>query len=468
MKLYVEPGVVYVNGTRVIFNGGSTPLVSAPSANPRIDVLTIDNSGTLAWTVGTENASPSAPSYPADKVPLCELYNVVGETALYDNGNQIAAQGYIYNDVRPIIGLLFNPAAIQDTLLPATSGGYDLGSASFPWGNVYTNNLFVNGSAPALARFGGDGSDGALSISSGTTTLNLGAANLVVKNYTSISITGTGQLAFSNPGPNGTFIILRSQGGVTITSSTAPCIDASGMGGPGGGVGASGTAGFNLFATISPGAPGSGSSGGGATSGPGSTLLQSLFLYSRFYRLSTGAGGGGGVASTGAAGGGGAGGGALLIECGGAINFTTAGGISVAGKNGSNGTAAGNPNGGGGAGGGGAGGVCLVLYNTLTSASGTVTVSGGTGGNGGNNTATGHSGGSGGSGGNGSSGSGNGGAGGAGNTSAGLGGGGAGGAGESGLTNGTVGSNAPSNDAGGGGGGGASGYALVTKNTFFA
>jgi hypothetical protein len=314
MALYVEPGVVYVNGTRVIWSGGSSPTITAPSSHPRIDLLTIDNTGTLALTTGTENASPSAPTYPADKIVLCEIYNVVGETAIYDNENQTSGQGYLYHDVRPIIGQTWNPAALLDSLLPAASTGYNLGSASFPWDNGYFNNLLVNGATPALARFGGNGSDGALSISSGTTTINCSNAPVVIKNYSSISITGTGKLAFSNPATNGTVVILRSQGNVTLTSSSAPMIDVSAMGGAAGATNTAGTAGFSVFSTIPGGI--SGGSGGGGASGPGSQLWQLNFLYFRFFRLFTGAGGGGGqTASSGGAGGAaGAGGGGLLMR----------------------------------------------------------------------------------------------------------------------------------------------------------
>jgi len=41
MALWVESGVVYVGGAEVKFAGGITPTVTAPAANPRIDVLTI-------------------------------------------------------------------------------------------------------------------------------------------------------------------------------------------------------------------------------------------------------------------------------------------------------------------------------------------------------------------------------------------------------------------------------------------
>jgi hypothetical protein len=101
MELYVQPGTYYVGSTRVLFLGGSTPTVTAPSSHPRIDLVTADSSGTIALVTGTENASPVAPSYPANKLVLAEVFNVVGETALYDNDNQQSGQGYVYNDVRP-------------------------------------------------------------------------------------------------------------------------------------------------------------------------------------------------------------------------------------------------------------------------------------------------------------------------------------------------------------------------------
>ncbi len=146
MKLYVEPGVVYVDGTRVIFAGRSTPTVTAPSTNPRIDVLAIDNTGTLSWTTGAENASPTAPTYPANKVALCELYNVVGEAGLYDISNQQINQGYIYNDVRPFLGERMNWTEFASNLIPDADGTRDLGSGSFEWNNLYVKSgIFLNG-----------------------------------------------------------------------------------------------------------------------------------------------------------------------------------------------------------------------------------------------------------------------------------------------------------------------------------
>lgn len=90
-----------------------------------------------------------------------------------------------------------------------------------------------------IQNFAGDGSDGALTSASGVTNIDLGAAAVVIKQYTSVSITGTGQVTCSNPHANGTLLIIKSQGGVTLTSSTIPNFDMSGMGAAGGTGGAS-------------------------------------------------------------------------------------------------------------------------------------------------------------------------------------------------------------------------------------
>jgi len=241
--------------------------------------------------------------------------------------------------------------------------------------------LFINPSTLyAALKFGGSGADGALSITSGTTTIDLAGAQYIVKNYTSISITGTGKLAFSNPHANGTTIVLKSQGDVTLTSSSAPMIDCSGLGGNNNTDGIS----FGTFKT---------KAGSGHTAA--STLPTAIYMAAfhftstllswKYTRAFLGAGGYDGDAISGGIGTitastGGRGGGCLLMECGGAWNFTTAGGISVAGKNGN---ADGTPNlnnstvyGGGG----GAAGFFMAIYNTLTANSGTVTVTGGSSG----------------------------------------------------------------------------------------
>lgn len=246
----------------------------------------------------------------------------------------------------------------------------------------------------AATKFGGNGSDGALSISSGTTNIDLAGARTVIKQYSSISVTGTGQITFSNPHANGTTVVLLCSGALTVTSSTVPCIDARNIGASGGNGGTNGGNGsgggssslFDLTGYQTNGggsAAGSGVSGAGATAGSfisTGTTIDNIYIR-RYMHLQVGGGGAGGTTqgSPSQGGTGGRGGGVLIIECAGAINFTTTGGISVSGQNGFNGSGSGGSYTAAGGGGGG-GGCAIVLYNTATAVSGTITSAGGTGG----------------------------------------------------------------------------------------
>jgi len=297
-----------------------------------------------------------------------------------------------------------NPIAVgdTDTRVP-TQGENDalVGTSGTP----SSSNPYVTDSDTRFT-FGGLGTDGALTITSGVTTIDLGGAALFRKDYTSISITGSGSLAFTNPHAAGTLIKLFSRGNVTLTSSATPMINAAGLGSAGttGGAGRTTTGGGSFGTT-----PANQSLildttvHGGVTSTAGVAITTVYQLYStstdaleyKTLVVVPGIGGTGGQAgefviggtgTTGAGGNGGNGGGGLYIECGGAWNFTTASGISVAGANATNGgnavVSAGNLAGGGG-GGGGAGGMFVALYRTLTANSGTITISGGTAGTGG-------------------------------------------------------------------------------------
>lgn len=302
--------------------------------------------------------------------------------------------GVAYNSYSEVIrvGNLNGTAAFVSDTYGIFIGNYSTGK--YLTYDDTSGNLVVNGYIQSTTgTFGGDGSDGALSSSSGTTTIDLGSAAIFVKLYSSISITGTAKIAFSNPHASGTIVIFKCSGDATITSSTVPCIEISSLGGAGGAGASAGT---------SPGTQGTsgagniftaGSGGGGVQSpdnagGSGGTAIGSYST--RFFKivnLVVGGGGGGGATGAGTAGAGGRGGGAFYMEVKGALNFT--GTINANGANGTNGT-------GGAAGGGGGGaGSVIILYNTLTANSGTINTTGGTGGT----TSTSNSGGAGGGGG---------------------------------------------------------------------
>jgi hypothetical protein len=274
------------------------------------------------------------------------------------------------------------------------------------------------------SRFGGDGSDGDLVITSGTTTIDLGGAKIFVKNYRNLEISGTGRLTFTNPHNDGTLIIFRVKGDCKLTSSSNPIIDLRNLGGIGddgtsfagcfyrmmmGGRGIIGVG--TIYGSGSYGGYGPIAGGGGASAvnhgsdyfvelakpvGSGGShnafgyrkeavapfVISDAYIQLHFLPV-PGAGGGMGsqydsnTSLVGTPGNGGRGGGGLLIEVGG--NLTMGGGTINA--SGSNGTAG---SGGAGHGGGGAGGSVLILYNgTKTGTDLTFVVSGGLDGGGG-------------------------------------------------------------------------------------
>jgi hypothetical protein len=364
MTLKVEAGVVYVNGTRVVYAGGNTPSFTAPVGNPRIDVVTIDNAGTIAITQGTAAASPSAPTDPVGKIVLAHVYLRTGTTAIHDTDQ--GSHGYVQRDIRPIIGQQLPTQALVQSLIPATDNSIDLGDASHRFATVHAMDFKKNGVSVG-GKFGGTGADGALSISSGTTTLSFASANYLVKNYTSISITSTGKLAFSNPATDGSIAVLKSQGNVTL-SSTQPGVDVSAMGAAGGsssnlGTPNRGTQAVNHFADTRGNVTSYGGSDVAAGTAHSSIHNAAVQFVTKSVFIAPGSGGGGSTGSSGNAanhGAGGRGGGGLYIECAGDLNFT--GSVTVSGGNGANGSVNGAPGGGGGGAGWGFGRLCLCLF----------------------------------------------------------------------------------------------------------
>jgi len=382
--------------------------------------------------------------------------------------------------------------------------------------NASVTSTFLN--SLVVPKFGGTGTDGVLDTSAGVININLGSAEYVEKNYTSINIV-TNNLTFTNPAAKGTLVVLRCSGDCTISATIVANFGAAGAAGGAGGVtvGQIGTDGSDasdsdeILDTVIHGGLG-GDCGEVNSGGSGEAPITAAYTTTgvgRLYPISTedlyrrmlhivpaaGAGGGGGgcagnvagagnFGAGGAGGAGGLGGGAFLLEVKGTINFTgTINATGAAGTNGAAGAIGVNAGGGGGgAGGGGAGGYVVVLYNTLTSVAGTVSVTGGASGAGGNaggfsGVGTGSAGGGGGEGGaGGGSVQGTGGAGGSGssgNGSANSATGGVSAAGGAEGSNGVTGNattGVTSNGgggAGGGAGGGGGGEALVAQNQWF-
>src|SRR5579872_1519546 len=167
MTLYVEAGAYFIGGTKVIYAGGNSPSFTAPSSNPRIDLLVIDSSGTLSIVQGTENASPVAPTYPKDKIVLCEIYNRVSETSIKDSDDTV--NGYVYNHVRPFLN---NGKYISQT-----------GAEIFVASDTGSANAYAIALNPAITAY----TDGML-VAFRAANANTGASTLAVNGLTAKSI----------------------------------------------------------------------------------------------------------------------------------------------------------------------------------------------------------------------------------------------------------------------------------------
>lgn len=121
MTVKVNLGRGYISGNTLIdTDSQNSPEFSAPAANKcAIDILHIDSSGTLAITQGTEvdlPTEPSAPTYPTDKMVICEVYLEAGDTAIYQ---------WQIKDVRPILNLGVGLKNIVEDTSPQLGGDLD-------------------------------------------------------------------------------------------------------------------------------------------------------------------------------------------------------------------------------------------------------------------------------------------------------------------------------------------------------
>jgi hypothetical protein len=71
----------------------TTPTITAPITNPRIDIIQIDQYGVITRKAGTEAGSPTAPTVDANNMKLAEIYLRVGATSIKNTDD--TTNGYI-------------------------------------------------------------------------------------------------------------------------------------------------------------------------------------------------------------------------------------------------------------------------------------------------------------------------------------------------------------------------------------
>jgi hypothetical protein len=139
------------------------------------------------------------------------------------------------NKLKLIIGIL--TLAIAGTIFSFTYQDNTLGTSTrtkavyLDRENTFTeNNTFSKGVYGVNKLYFGDSSDGAISTSTGTTTLDLLGQQFPVFNFSSISLTGDAKIAFTNPHPAGSVITINVAGNVVASSTADGVIDLRGLG----------------------------------------------------------------------------------------------------------------------------------------------------------------------------------------------------------------------------------------------
>ena len=83
MTVRIKVGAAIVSGEQVsVRTAIDTDTIVAPSVNPRKDVVSLAQDGTITVTTGVEAGSPSAPSTPANELKLAELDVIVSQSSI--------------------------------------------------------------------------------------------------------------------------------------------------------------------------------------------------------------------------------------------------------------------------------------------------------------------------------------------------------------------------------------------------
>jgi hypothetical protein len=140
------------NGTPSNYAGGNSPTIATPSVNPRIALLTLDRSGTPAWTYGSEAASPTAPNCPINEIPIAYVYERVGMTQIvnYEDRASYPSGGYLYRDIRPLVTPASRVEDVRSILARYDSNSDDLISETdlyyihVDWVSFKVSNYILN------------------------------------------------------------------------------------------------------------------------------------------------------------------------------------------------------------------------------------------------------------------------------------------------------------------------------------
>jgi hypothetical protein len=374
---------------------GTGNIIGAPGSGA--NVMTLLSSGNIVAKLDVDNNA-------AGHKFIVQDYNGASQFSVGEDGNaELTGSLVVTGSITALAGFsgsLTKLANGSDYLLPGSNVSLSTGSSGAITINAFSTSIF--------SGIFGDGADGDVTITAGTTTLSRDMMynNLTIQNAGILKPRGfhiyvKGTLTINAGGridDNGVAGGTGVSGGTALANvSTSSLGGGSGAGGAGRtttGVGNPGATSSNCSANALNQQPLGGVggaitspaiAGGNAGPAPGPTILQKWtslpsMLTARLYNASAtwngGSGGGGGAldlagGGTGTSGNGGSGGGIVWVA---AKSIVNNGSISANGGAGGNGVTVGSASAGGGAGGGGG---LVGIWTTTTSSLGTVTANAG-------------------------------------------------------------------------------------------
>lgn len=157
MTIRLDTGALFNGTTLTEIAAQNTSTITAPSTNPRIDRIVLDQaSGAASVITGTQAASPTPPAIPAGKIPIAQILLQTTSTAITND---------IIVDERSLNALGLGSVAFQNANSISISGG--------TISNVTLSGGTINGLSTPLAI--ADGGTGATNASSARTNLGLAA-----------------------------------------------------------------------------------------------------------------------------------------------------------------------------------------------------------------------------------------------------------------------------------------------------
>ena len=132
----------YIGSQPVSMAAKASPVITAPAANPRIDILVVNSAGALSWITGAEAATP-VPNWagiPSARIPICLVYckTTMAKVVDYEDKDANPNEGFIYSDIRPLYwAAVSNLSALSDVSISGLANNHALryNSGTGKWEN---------------------------------------------------------------------------------------------------------------------------------------------------------------------------------------------------------------------------------------------------------------------------------------------------------------------------------------------